>query len=120
MINKVVMPKAYIEVLEILKYIPKSDYNKIPSEIIQFMKLNSDKNYKYEIINFKNFQEQKMLKETETILAIFYRDYWATEEQRRRILENERLYLYRLDKIKREKYDPSNLFKKNKNVNGIQ
>ena len=27
MINKLLMPKAYTEVLEILKYIPKSEYS---------------------------------------------------------------------------------------------
>lgn len=35
MINEALFPKAYKEVLEILKYIPADEYNKIPKEIIQ-------------------------------------------------------------------------------------
>ena len=34
MINKLLMPKAYVEVLKILKYLPENDYKKIPYEII--------------------------------------------------------------------------------------
>lgn len=114
MIDKLLMPKAYVEVLEILKHIPAEDYKKIPYEIIENMKFNMDKEYKYEVTNFDDFQEQEMLKETETILAVLFRDYWATEEQRKRILEKERYDLNILEQEKREKYNSNDIFK---NVN---
>ena len=38
---------SYVEVLEILKHIPKEDYIKIPEEKIEFYKNNMDKNYIY-------------------------------------------------------------------------
>ena len=112
MIDNLLMPKAYVEVLEILKHIPIEDYNKIPGVIIENMQLNADKEYKYEVTHFNNFQEQEMLKETETILAVLFRDYWATEEQQRKILEKEKYDLDILEQEKREKYNPDNLFKK--------
>ena len=116
MINKLLMSKAYVEVLEILKYIPTEDYNKIPNEILENMQLNADKEYKYVVTHFDNFQEQEMLKETETIVAILFRDYWATEEQRNKILEKEKYDLSLLEQEKREKYNPDDIFKKaNKN-----
>lgn len=87
MIRKSLMSKAYVEVLEILKYIPKEDYEKIPSEIIKNMQLNKEKEYKYEVQNFENFSSQNMQKETEAILAIFFMDYWATKEQRNGIIQ---------------------------------
>lgn len=117
MIDKLLMPKAYVEVLEILKHIPIEDYNKIPYEIIENMQLNMDKEYKYEVANFDNFQEQEMLKETEIILAVLFRDYWATEKQRKRILEKEKYDLKVLEEEKRKIYNPDDIFKKNKNTN---
>ena len=112
MIDKLLMPKAYVEVLEILKHIPTEDYNKIPNEILENMKLNADKEYKYLVTHFDNFQEQEMLKETETILSVLFRDYWATEEQRKKILEKEKYDLNVLEQEKREIYNPNNIFKK--------
>ena len=38
--------KAYTEVIEILKHIPKEEYDKIPETEIQFYENNCDKNYK--------------------------------------------------------------------------
>lgn len=111
MIDKLLMPKAYVEVLEILKYIPIEEYNRIPDEIVENMKLNIDKEYKYTVTHFDNFQEQEMLKETETILAVIFRDYWATKEQRKKILEKEKYDLNLLEEEKRELYNPDDIFR---------
>lgn len=117
MIDKLLIPKAYVEVLEILKHIPMSDYNKIPNEIIENMQLNADKEYKYIVTHFDDFQEQEMLQETETILAVLFRDYWATEEQRKKILEKEKYDLNVLEEEKKKIYNPDNIFKRaNKNT----
>lgn len=120
MINHLLLPKAYVETLEILKYIPIEDYNKIPTEIIENMQLNSDKEYIYTVTCFDNFQEQKMLKETETILAVLFRDYWATEEQRKLIKKKEIYDLKILEAEKSKLYDPDNLFKKRREQNNTQ
>lgn len=112
MIDKLLMSRAYVEVLQILNYIPKEDYNKIPSEIIKNMELNKDKEYLYTVTHFNDFQRQEMLAETEAILAVLFRDYWATEEQRKRILEKEKFDLNILEKEKRKLYNSDNLFKK--------
>ena len=112
MVDRLLIPKAYVEILEILKYIPLDDYNKIPSEIIEEMHKSKDKDYKYKVTNFENFQEQKMLKETETILAVLFQDYWATEEERKKIIENDNYKLRIIEDEKRKKYNPSELFTK--------
>ena len=39
--------KAYTEILEILKYIPKEEYERIPKEKILFFEENCDKNYEF-------------------------------------------------------------------------
>ena len=78
-------PKAYKEVIEILKYLPEEDVKKIPEEMINMFEKNMDKEYKYTINKNKPFNEQIMLKETREILAILYKDYWANEKQKERI-----------------------------------
>lgn len=103
MIDRSKMPQAYKEVYEILKYVPEEDYKKIPNKILDKIEKNMDKSYLFEVTEFDDFQKQKMLKETECILAIFYRDYWATESERKIIIENEekdRNNSYRLDFLK--------------------
>ncbi len=112
MINEALFPKAYKEVLEILKYIPVDEYNKIPKDIIQNMEEKQDNQYQYMVTNFENFNEQPMLKETEAILSVFYRDYWATTEEKKKIREKEKAEIEVLEIGKRQKYNPDDIFKK--------
>lgn len=115
MIDESLMTKAYVEVLEILKYIPWEEYNKIPSELIENMQKNMDKKYTYKVTDFDNFQEQKMLKETETILAVMFQNYWATEEERINIRKKDQIELNILEEKKHKIYNPNNLFNKKNN-----
>lgn len=99
MIDKNKLPKAYKEVYEILKYIPEEDYKKIPKSMIKVIEKGMDKSYDFKVTEFEDFQKQEMLSETECILAIFYRDYWASEKERNRILvseEQDRINTYKI------------------------
>lgn len=116
MIDEAILPKAYKEVIEILKYVPEIDYNKIPKHIIEKIEKNAEKNYNYTITEFNNFDKQPMLKETKTILAVIYRDYWATEEQREIIRANEKFNIRRNEKEKRNEYNPDDIFTKRKEI----
>lgn len=82
--------KAYVEVLEVLKYIPKEDLEKVPKDIIQTLENKKDMEYKYELNKNISFENQILMNETKAILANFFRDYWATPEQRNAIIEKER------------------------------
>lgn len=82
--------KAYVEVLEVLKYIPKEDFEKVPKDIIETLENKKDMEYKYELNKNVAFENQILMKETKAILANFFRDYWATPEQRNAIKEKER------------------------------
>ena len=104
MINKEMLPKAYTEVLEILKHVPKSDYEKIPKYIIENMEKEKDISYKYEVTYIDDFSKQEMLKETEAILAVFYREYWTTEEQKKKIQEIEAIERKIAEEEKYKKY----------------
>ena len=69
---------AYNEVLEILKYISKEDYNRIPIEQIKLFEANANSNHIFSYNPEKTLDEQNVLKITKGIIAILFRDYWAT------------------------------------------
>ncbi len=109
---------AYKEVIEILKYVPDKDVAKIPLEKLVFYKENMDKDYDYKIDESKEFEEQKISEITKAVLANIFRDYWATPHQKENIIAKEKLDLENLEKEKRKKYNPNDLFKnRNKNDN---
>ena len=102
---------AYTEVLEVLRYVPKEDVDKIPKEKIEFYKNNMDNNYNFKIDTSKSFEEQELSEKAKIVLAIIFRDYWATQEQREKILKKEKYDLEQLELEKRRKYNPDNIFK---------
>lgn len=104
---------AYSEVLEILKYIPDEDYKKIPKDKINLFKTNANTNYIFPYNPNKTLDEQNVSKITKGIIAILFRDYWATEIQREKIIAIQMHNKQKLEESKREKYDPDKLFNNN-------
>ena len=80
---------AYAEVLDILKYISKEDYEKIPKSKIKVFEENSNKNYSFTYDENKTLDEQNVSEITKAIIAILFRDYWATKEQRYVIIKKQ-------------------------------
>ena len=80
---------AYTEVLDILKYISKEDYEKIPKSKIKVFEENSNKNYSFTYDENKTLDEQNVSEITKAIIAILFRDYWATKEQRYIIIKKQ-------------------------------
>ena len=107
---------AYSEVLEILNYISKEDYNKIPENMIELFKENNNKNYKFKYDSSKTLDEQNVSKKAKTIIAILFRDYWATEKQREKILSKEKHDMQKIEQEKNEKYNPENIFRNSDNT----
>ena len=101
--------KAYKEVYEILKYVPKEDYQKIPEDLIKTIENNMDKNYEYKIDFNIDFSEQPMLRETMAIMAIIYRDYWADEKQREAIIKKQNYDIQKEEEKKKELAEETNL-----------
>jgi len=98
---------AYKEVLEILKYTEKGAVEKIPSHILELYKANQNPDHEYVLDLSKDFSEQPMMRETKAILAVMFRDYWAYDNQNKRIIEHEERermeYRYRIARELREK-----------------
>lgn len=81
--------KAYKEIVEILKYVPEESVNKIPKDMRDMFEAEQLKTYNFQIDTEKTFEEQELLEETKAILANIFRDYWATDYQKARIIEKE-------------------------------
>ena len=110
--------KAYKEIVEILKYVPEESVDKIPKEMRDMFEAEQLKTYNFQIDTEKTFKEQKLLEETKAILANIFRDYWATNYQKARILEKEKQDREEWKRQKREKCNTNDIFKnRNTNIN---
>lgn len=98
------MGREYNEVVEILNHVPKEDYYKVPKNMIQMFKANMEPNYFFKFDTKKTLNEQNVSKDAKTIIAILYRDYWATEEQREKIIAKENYDKQKIEMEKQEKY----------------
>lgn len=107
--------KAYKEIVEILKYVPEESVNKIPKEMRGMFEEEQLKTYNFQIDTEKPFEEQELLEETKAILANIFRDYWATDYQKSRIIEKENKDREEWERQKREKYNPDNIFNNREN-----
>lgn len=103
--------KAYKEVIVILNYVPKESVAKIPKTMIDTFKAKMDKNYDFKIDVNKSFKEQDILDETKAIFANIFKDYWATESQREKILATQKYLEEELENEKKRKYNSDNLIK---------
>lgn len=112
---------AYSEVLEILKNISKEDYEKVPSEKIDLFEKNANKNYNFQYNTNLTLDEQNVSKRAKAIIAILFRDYWATPEQREKILAKQNYDRIQIEKDKQKQYDVDNIFKnKEKKVETVE
>ena len=103
---------AYREVLEILKYIPAKDYNKIPKNKIELFEKNAKNEYVFIYNPNKTLEEQNVTKRAQAIIAILFRDYWANEIQRKKIIKKQNYDRIKLEEEKRKNYNPDTIFKK--------
>ncbi|MFR2787403.1 MAG: hypothetical protein ACLTBX_01260 [Clostridia bacterium] len=110
-------PKAYTEVLEILKYMPTNDVNKIPKELIETLKNKKDNNYTFTIDEDQDFSKLKILNETEAIMVNIFRDYWASPEQYAKIRAKQQYDMQIIEEEKKKKYNVDNIFKDRKERN---
>lgn len=112
--------RAFKELSEILKYIPKEEYDKIPNNFLNLMENVKDENYKFSFNPDVNLEKQELLKETEILLGILFLKYWANEQEKqeayRKLDENEQKYIQEQN----EKYSIDNIFKKPESVSEPQ
>lgn len=73
---------AFKEVDEILKHTDIYLVNEIPKKFIYFLRANMNNDYKFNVQEGLCLNKQNISEEANNILALIYRDYWATEEEK--------------------------------------
>lgn len=108
--------KVYSEIYEILNILGKEYINKLPSKLYQLIEEERDKNYiPILIIQDGNLNENSISQETIALFAVLNIKYFVDNKEEK----SELMDIYRQNEIKhqselQEKYNPNNLFKKEK------
>ena len=104
---------AFTEVNEILKFLDKDEYNKIPKDTLEVIEENRNKNYQFILNDDLDLQKQKMLPETKAILFNLFRDYLSTPDQKQKIIRMQAEERRRNEEKKIKQYNNINIFEKN-------
>ena len=97
---------ACTEVLEVLKYLPQNEYEKISKEEIELLESQKDSSFKVQGMNIS--------KEANAIIIILWEKYFASQNEKEK-LYNILKQNYKIeDTRKKEKYNYDNLFKEKK------
>lgn len=113
---------SFMEVYVILQNTDKELVDKIPLNFINFIKNNMNSNYKTNIRLDVPIDNQKLLKETEAILSLIYRSYWATKDEKIEIALNDKTAFINKEISKKENYkgkDVYKIFEEKENLNNI-
>lgn len=102
--------KVYNEVLEVLKYVSKNEFEKIPIEEIEYYNQNKDETYKYSFDSKNN----KISRKACILLVKLYVTYIASDEEKSDIYKQLKINSDKLEREKRQLYNPDNLFRNNK------
>ena len=103
--------KSYKEVIEIIKYLPKEEYNRIPENKIKFFEENMDTNYDFTIDPGIDLSKQNISRKANAIIISIFLDYFATEKQKEKIIEILKYNEQQVEQEKRNKYNPNTIFK---------
>lgn len=106
--------EALTEVLEILNHTKKQDVDRIPEKVMNFIKQNCSKEYKFCFDFTKPISKLNLKPKAQAFLGLLYLNYMADEPKKNKfkikILEKEQEYR----NIQREKYNPYIIFNKKK------
>ncbi len=102
-------PKSYKEGYDILYLLPKDEKYKIPKDVWKFLEENMDLHHQ---VTPENIYNNNLLDDTNLLLAIIYKNYLATEEEKLIINAKELSVARKKEELSYKKYNPKNLFKK--------
>lgn len=117
--KKIQYRKAYVELNEVIKLIPEEQRRKIPNNIIDNLVKNMDTSYYFKIDKSKGIFEQDLSIETQALLVEIYEKYLASENEKGLWKKYDNICLNKIDKKRREKYNPDNIFKDTNHLSNI-
>jgi hypothetical protein len=108
---------AFKEVYDILENTDEELLKKLPNTFINFLKNNMNLNYQTNIQKNLEIDKQNLLKETESILALIFRSYWATDEEKSEFINTNTKLIERKNLQNIMSID--DVFDKRKSINNI-
>ena len=113
---------SFKEVYEILENTENELLEKFPTKFMNFIKENMNGNYKTNIQPDVDIDKQLLLKETEAVLSLIYRSYWATDKEKQEFAIKDQQEFIKKEEKKKEQYqgkDIYQVFEERKNINKI-
>ena len=105
--------KAYTEVFCIINLMTDEMKTKIPEKIMKNIQERMDINYEFYIYE-EDIEDAELLEDTEKILSVLYTDYLSTDEERKIILNKERILLNSKNNTENKTVEIKDVFSKNK------
>jgi len=100
------------EALDILDHTDRKSVNKISKSFMEFLKENSEDNYKVDIDYSKSLSEMNLSEKTLSIIALISYNYWCDEEEKLEMIDTLKQNDIKKEQEIREKYHTDNLFEK--------
>lgn len=113
---------SFKEVHDILENTDDELLAKIPSKFMNFLNSNMNSDYITNIDFNTDIDKQPLLKETEALLSLIYRSYWATANEKKEFAIKDSKELKMKEEIKKQDYqgkDIYQIFEQRKNIDNI-
>lgn len=111
MVNTDFDRKALAEVYEVIIMLKNEDFNKIPKEIVEAIKLNKDNEYE---VDFQKLVRDEMLPDTRQILSAIYTYYLADKQEKKVIFEL--INIRKQTHVKYPIFEKNNKIEENSNI----
>ena len=110
------LKKAYSEIYKILNLMEEEYVNKVPKKLKDLFEREKEDNFSVNINIDKPLENQNLQKDTLTILAILYINYWSkSDEEKQELIK----IFSDVDKKNKEFYSTDNLFKKTEKTENL-
>lgn len=113
---------SFKEVYDILQNTENELLCRIPIKFINFIKENMNENHQVNLRMDVDIDKQELSKETEAILSLIYRSYWATDKEKQEFAIKDQQERNEKEQRKKEEYQGKNIyqvFEEKKNMHKI-
>ncbi len=113
---------SFKEVYDILNNTDHELLCRIPIKFMNFIKENMNENYQVNLRMDEDIDKQELLKETEAMLSLIYRSYWATDKEKQEFAIKDQQERNEIEKNKKQEYqgkDVYQVFSERKNIHKI-
>lgn len=113
---------SFKEVHDILENTDDELLAKIPSKFMEFLNNNMNSDYMTNIDPNIDIDKQPLLKETEALLSLIYRSYWATADEKKEFAIKDADELKKKEEMKKQNYEGKDIyqvFEQRKNLDSI-